>query len=196
MASRTAPDTLEILLSGISALANRLKKHDRTTSGRKLPLGGKQLLRTLVAFGPQTVPQLARLHASSRQNIQVLVNKLVAARCVTLADNPAHKSSRLVALTDVGRARLSAAAQHEAKFLSPLVARITAGEIAATQEIIARMRALLEGRPIPEIKPPPAPRVRITVPRRPASRVAPVQEAPPAAGPIEPADDGLPLNLL
>jgi len=95
-----------------------------------------------------------------------------------------------------GHARLQSAMQHEARYLAPLAARITAEEIIATHDIIARMRALLEGRPVPEIKLLPAPRVRIAVPRRPATRVALVQEVPPPPATPEVEDNSLPFNLL
>jgi DNA-binding MarR family transcriptional regulator len=201
MAARPHPNELETLLAGITALANRLKKRDRMPHAGQFPPVGKNILSTLDMHGPQTVPQLARLYATSRQNIQTAVNALIAARCLTLADNPAHKRSRLVALTDAGRARLQSATQHEATFLAPIAEHIKAEEISAALNIITRLRALLDGGPLPEIKLMPAPLDDIRWPRqrvprvRRAPKVAPV--TPPPVAPTEPeADDSLPFNLL
>lgn len=55
---------------------------------------------------PVTVPQIGRRLGVSRQNIQRLVNDLAADGLVVFVDNPDHKTSPLVALTDHGRAVL------------------------------------------------------------------------------------------
>jgi DNA-binding MarR family transcriptional regulator len=47
-----------------------------------------------------TVPQLARLRGTSRQNIQVLVNSLLRDTWITTRHNPAHRSSDFLVLTD------------------------------------------------------------------------------------------------
>ncbi len=53
-----------------------------------------------------TVPKLAKLHQSSRQNIQVVMNELLTLGIVTTVTNPKHKSSKLFTLTTVGEAIL------------------------------------------------------------------------------------------
>lgn len=60
------------------------------------------LLRQL-AEAPKTVPQLARMRPMARQNMQKIVNEMAEAGLVRFEDNPAHKRSKLVALTDSGR---------------------------------------------------------------------------------------------
>ena len=59
----------------------------------------RAVLETLSNDGPQTVPQIARRKAVTRQHIQILVNGLVERGHVALADNPAHQRSSLAALT-------------------------------------------------------------------------------------------------
>lgn len=50
-----------------------------------------------------TVPDIARLHQSSRQNIQVVINELITLGIVTTLSNPKHKTSKLYTLTTVGQ---------------------------------------------------------------------------------------------
>jgi DNA-binding MarR family transcriptional regulator len=60
------------------------------------------ILRGLVRYGPQSVPQLARARSVRRQTIQPIVDALVREGVVELIDNPAHMRSRLVQATAVG----------------------------------------------------------------------------------------------
>ncbi len=63
------------------------------------------LLRTLSARGPCTVPQIARMRPVARQHIQKLANELVKEGLVEFIDNPAHRRSRLLRLTEKGEQR-------------------------------------------------------------------------------------------
>lgn len=81
----------------LGALAERIHHDGVSSSGRRA------LLRNVIELGPKTVPELARMRPVSRQFIQTLVNGLVEDGWVTLEPNPAHKRSRLVAPTALGR---------------------------------------------------------------------------------------------
>lgn len=63
------------------------------------------LLNSIARDGPQTVPALARQRPVSRQYMQQVVNEALADGLVRFANNPRHKRSRLVELTEIGRAR-------------------------------------------------------------------------------------------
>jgi DNA-binding MarR family transcriptional regulator len=54
------------------------------------------------ATGQLTVPQIARRLGVSRQNVQRVVNDLVAEGLATYQPNPDHKASPLVTLTKTG----------------------------------------------------------------------------------------------
>lgn len=60
------------------------------------------MLHTLAQSGPMTVPQIARTRPVARQRIQRLADDAAKDGLVEFRDNPAHKRSKLVALTDVG----------------------------------------------------------------------------------------------
>jgi len=69
--------------------------------------GSFGLLRSLKKVGPQTVPQLARARDVSRQHIQILANGLVEHGLAEFDDNPAHKRSKLLRITELGERRLA-----------------------------------------------------------------------------------------
>jgi DNA-binding MarR family transcriptional regulator len=56
---------------------------------------------------PRSVPQIARRLGVSRQAVQRLANLLVAEDVATFEDNPDHKGSPHLVLTDTGRATLA-----------------------------------------------------------------------------------------
>ncbi len=61
-----------------------------------------QTMWTIDAAGSLTVPQIARRLGVSRQNEQRVVNDLVGAGLAEHVENPDHKTSVLVQLTDEG----------------------------------------------------------------------------------------------
>src|SRR5262245_36784891 len=78
----------------------------------------RSILRGLDKLGEQTVPQMARARAVSRQHVQALVNQLVEERLVELISNPAHKRSPLARLTQLGKRTVDAMNRNEAGLLS------------------------------------------------------------------------------
>ena len=67
--------------------------------------GAFGFMRSLALVGPLTVPRIAQLRPTSRQRMQRLANELAAEGLVEFIDNPKHRSSKLVGLTQKGDAR-------------------------------------------------------------------------------------------
>ena len=132
------------LFAEVSSLAIRLKAAPSSSQGDdSFAAGGMSVLRVLHDHGPQTVPQIARLRGTSRQNIQILVNRLEAERCVELSRNPAHKRSGLVQLSAAGRDRFAQAAEQEGRFLAGLAGRVSETEVASATSLLRRLRQML-----------------------------------------------------
>jgi len=62
------------------------------------------VLELILLGGPATVPSMARARGVSRQHIQQQVDALRGRGFVERKENPAHKRSTMIALTDKGRA--------------------------------------------------------------------------------------------
>jgi DNA-binding MarR family transcriptional regulator len=60
------------------------------------------LLRLLKLYGPQTVPQIAKLRSVSRQYIQRLANDITAEGYAQFTENPGHKRSKYLKITPKG----------------------------------------------------------------------------------------------
>src|SRR6184192_1276169 len=92
-------ERLEALFEEVRLLAKRLRLPGNSTEpGDAVGAGEISVLRALSEQGTQTVPQIARLRGTSRQNIQILVNRLASQGLVEFSSNPAHKRSELVNL--------------------------------------------------------------------------------------------------
>ena len=176
-------DELEVLFEETVDLANRLKSQARQTHrGEVLSASGRILLQSLQLHGPQTVPALAHIRSTSRQNIQVLVDRLAEAGYVEFATNPDHKRSDFVRLTDAGRALLSSANERESGLLTTLLPHTTEAEVKAAADLLRKLRLLLGG----ERKR----RSGVTGDARPSPSIETLRQPP------EPDEDELPVSLL
>ena len=186
-------DELEVLFEEAVDLANCLKSKARHTHRDEgLSASGRILLQSLHLKGPQTVPVLAHVRSTSRQNIQVLADRLAAAGYIEFLANPGHKRSDLVALTDAGRELLSSANEREAGLLATLLPHTTEAEVKAAADLLRKMRLVLGGerkRRTPVASPGPRPRSEPTV--------HPPELVPPAAPePAPEAESDFPVSLL
>jgi len=136
-------ESLVALLTEVGAIANRLKLE----SGAELPAGAGSILQILELHGSQTVPQIASKRVTSRQNIQMLANRLAREGLIEFSGNPAHKRSSLVVLTAKGTQLLSQASQAQQNFLERLAAEIPEHELTASATLLRKIRqAILENR--------------------------------------------------
>jgi len=90
-----------------------------------------------------TVPDIARERSTSRQNIQILVDKLEAVGRVESVPNPAHKRSDLVRLTSEGTRWLMANEPGYRHFLSHIEAELPQSEIQSGLSVLRRIHQLL-----------------------------------------------------
>ena len=102
------------------------------------------ILRGLQRYGPQTVPQLARARAVTRQHVQLVVDGLVAARLVVLRPNPAHARSRLVAITAQGEALVAAMDAVDDRVLRVIGPGLVTEDLATTARTLRAVREAFE----------------------------------------------------
>lgn len=182
MPSSIAAEDLAAFLTEIRTLAAHLKYARQPFENQEdWPSGARSVLLILGRSGAQTVPEIARERNTSRQNIQIVVNRLKRAGLADLEINPAHKRSALVRLTERGKVLLSHLEEAEASFNESMLAELSPEELAATTKCLRKVRQLLAGD------------VNGHGPKKHRPRVA-----APRAMPEEPPSDeeGFPINLL
>jgi len=97
-----------------------------------------------LAYGPRTVPDIARRKSVTRQHIQLLVDELAKSDLVELRANPAHLRSPLIALTRKGEALFAGVRKREAPLLDRLAAGLDARKAAVTAQTLAALRRRAE----------------------------------------------------
>ncbi|HWX22894.1 MAG TPA: MarR family winged helix-turn-helix transcriptional regulator [Candidatus Binatia bacterium] len=135
---------LERFFMEVNGLANHLKKTAALLHRSDgLPAGGQRLLQILKARGAQTVPAMARLSLTSRQNVQIVVNRLKAEGWIGFEANPAHKRSALVSLTEQGQALVTSASAREEDLWDRLLEQASGVEVSATTVFLQALREAL-----------------------------------------------------
>ena len=105
------------------------------------------VMESLTEQGPQTVPAMARSKAVSRQHIQTLVNALIEAKLAAYRDNPAHKRSPFVVLTEDGDLEFAKIRHREAGLLRQLSDGLSKKDLAVTQRTLEALNDELSSLP-------------------------------------------------
>ena len=110
------------------------------------PLSGprRTVLAALADGGPQTVAQLARTRAQSRQRFQPLINALLEDQLVEAVPNPAHRQSPLIVITAKGRRAVERMRAIEAKGRRDMKIAASASQVAAATAVLHEVRIDLE----------------------------------------------------
>jgi DNA-binding MarR family transcriptional regulator len=109
-----------------------------------LSVGVRAVLDLLREHGPLTVPQMGRAQSLSRQFVQRMVNDAAALDLVESRPNPAHQRSSLIALTDKGRAAITAVIEREHALLRQVGNDLTDADVTACVKVLSRMLDLFE----------------------------------------------------
>jgi DNA-binding MarR family transcriptional regulator len=134
----TAQEAIQYLIAEANGLVNLARRGERGIDGRALS-AQRQVLEALALRGPQTVPVLAKNRTTSRQNIQIVVNKLSQLKLVESAPNPAHRRSKLIQLTAMGQQFLNQA--EERVFLPVDHSELSLEELSAALRTLRILRA-------------------------------------------------------
>ena len=147
-ATHTGQGTLEALMGLIEeTVAVHLQLQVRTEElhgHSELSRARRGILRDLYRLGPRTVPQLARGRPVSRQNVLMLVNRLVTEGLAESMRNPEHKRSYLVRLTPRGRTLLEEMWSRETELLNSLHLDLSSEDLQAAANVLHRLREALE----------------------------------------------------
>jgi DNA-binding MarR family transcriptional regulator len=136
---------LESLFAEVNALSLMLNRAAHVEyAGGELSAGEASVLQILKRSGPQTVPQIARERSTSRQNIQMQVNRLAKQGCVETSINPAHMRSALLYLTAKGESLLSAAQQQQNQLSARIEPSLTLERLRAALQVLRGVRDLLD----------------------------------------------------
>jgi DNA-binding MarR family transcriptional regulator len=131
-------DEVVLVYLRLTALAARLH------GGGALSGPRRTVLAALADGGPQTVAQMARTRAQSRQRFQPLINALIEDGLVEAIPNPAHRQSPLMVITARGRRAVERMRSVEAKGRRDMTIAASARQVAAATAVLREVRTDLE----------------------------------------------------
>lgn len=136
---------VDIFTREVALLFFRMRVAARQYLGQgKHSAGRRGLLKSIGEEGPQTVPHMARVRAVSRQHIQTIVNELRRDGLVEPIDNPAHRRSKLVALTVAGEAFLGTLDAREKELMTFLGTGVPECDVLKATQLVRLLRERFE----------------------------------------------------
>jgi DNA-binding MarR family transcriptional regulator len=99
-----------------------------------------------VALGgrPLTVPQIARRMGLTRQAVQASVNRLFGEGLVEAGENPDHRRSPLIRMTELGSRKYAAIQMRQVAWINQLVAGLKRSELATTARVLQELSDRLD----------------------------------------------------
>ena len=139
-------ETVRQLIFEASLLA-RYARSSAITADKSggLGVGERMVMRLLGMEEGMTVPELARVGVTTRQNVRVVVNRLVAKGLARQTVNPAHRKSPLIQISEDGRKRLARSEDSLERQLQGKIGTLDDGELAFAIECLRRTRELIYG---------------------------------------------------
>ncbi len=133
-------EILELLRPLLRLSESRIKKQqsDGITPAMQ------RVLSHLQIQGDATVPALARTLGTGRQHVQRVVNELLALGLLERRENPAHKKSLLIALTDEGCDNLDRIEREKKGLLENMTEGLTDDDLQCCLEVMGQLIASLE----------------------------------------------------
>jgi DNA-binding MarR family transcriptional regulator len=139
-----AAQPLERLMRQVRACFQDMRAAaDELHAGIGINASARALLEFVADRRPQTVSETARAKNVSRQHIQQLADALVAGGFAAFTDNPGHKRSPFVTLTQKGEAARRRIGEGEAAHLRAIAAGFPAGKLDGASEVLEQFRERL-----------------------------------------------------
>lgn len=118
------------------AMADRADRYLRDSG---LSAADRAVLEFLFPDRQLTVPEIARRYQVTRQHVQATANRLLDRGLVRSVENPRHKRSPLLHLSDRGEQMFTRIRRREQQVLDELFAGIEIADIAVTRRTLQRL---------------------------------------------------------
>ncbi|WP_042370511.1 MarR family winged helix-turn-helix transcriptional regulator [Streptacidiphilus neutrinimicus] len=133
------PDELPLLVADIFEAAGALRRSGELLAGAEGQTQARWQLMSVVSEPPQSVARAARRLGVARQGLQRIATNLVADGLAEFRDNPDHRTSPLLALTDAGHRALGAITARADAAHQIIVAGISQEDLALTRSVLQRL---------------------------------------------------------
>ncbi|MCS0604382.1 MarR family transcriptional regulator [Streptomyces sp. LP11] len=132
-------EELALLVADVYEAAGALRRAGETVAGAEGQTQARWQLMSAVSEEPLPVPRAARRLGVTRQGVQRLANELVRDGLAEFRDNPDHRTSPLLALTDSGQRTLTAITARAATAHHVMGEGVTERDLAAVRALLRRL---------------------------------------------------------
>lgn len=144
MTTKAKADLVPLVIADVYELAGAFRRRgDRIANGVRQTQARWQVL-SAASDRPRTVAQLARVLGVTRQNVQRIGDLLVDEGLARFADNPDHRTSPHLVLTEKGQKTLAGITRAAAERHSVLAAKLREVDLAALRQNLAVIQAALD----------------------------------------------------
>jgi DNA-binding MarR family transcriptional regulator len=134
----------DVILSTFRANGAFLASGNRIAGAVGLTSARWQVLGAIAqAQRPLTVPQIARRMGLTRQSTQATVSQLRRDGFVAVGENPDHRRSPVIVLTEPGRQRFTEVDRKQISWVNQLAAGMDPDELAITARVLRELTARL-----------------------------------------------------
>ena len=126
----------------LQALLAKAMDEVHTESG--LTTAKHRVMRAMSRIEPATIPDLAAFLGVSRQFVQNVCNDLFAQELIEFRNNPRHKRSKWVSLTDLGRNVYQRSRRRENRIIEQAIPGIDPVRAVEARELLQQIRKALE----------------------------------------------------
>jgi len=145
MPEASKEEVLKEVTIQVRALFHKLGHAATVIHGTDIPAIGKRaILEDLLINGQQTIPEIARKRPVSRQHILQLVKPLEEEGNVQFKENPIHKKSFLVDLTDQGKELIEEMILKEGIVFKELTNSMKLSDLNTTLKTLSSIKELLD----------------------------------------------------
>jgi DNA-binding MarR family transcriptional regulator len=100
----------------------------------------RKIMQTLYKYGPATVPHIASRLDVSRQFVQTVCNDLITGEFINAVENPLHKRSKLIRISNAGLDALRQAQENENQIIEQALPEINPKDAIQAVKLLNRIR--------------------------------------------------------
>lgn len=145
IAARTpASELLRQFLLDLAQLNGQLARHTESLTAGFDRSSAHWKVLTAAGCDVRTVPQIARRMGMTRQGVQRTANRLVDEGLARFTDNPHHRGSPILELTETGREIDDAICSAHAEWSNRIAARLDPGKLEAAIDTLRTLSTLVD----------------------------------------------------
>jgi len=139
MSNSRSEETLEFFSNLFKTFLSLPKVGERIGTISSSGKGVYGILKLIASEGDKTVSDVSRVWDTSRQYTQKVVNEMIKDGLVTMVDNPNHKRSKFVHLTDEGREKYDKTTEILIRLDNELFKKISREEFEQSANVLKRL---------------------------------------------------------